>query len=132
LGRSNHDGLDDVALFHRAVGRGLLHGADDDVADLRVLLVSLEHANDEDFARPGIVRDATARVGADHALVPGDGWVGSTIGISSCPLLTSRATTQCFSRLNGLLSRISTTSPVWYALAGSCALNLCVRRIARP
>src|SRR5581483_4441368 len=112
LRRPHDHRLHHVALLHRATRRRLLHGADDHITNLRVLLVALQHTNHQNLARTRIVGHATSRVRTNHDAFPGAGCVGSTIGMSSCPLFTSRATTQCFSRLRGRLSRISTTSPM--------------------
>ena len=57
--RPDHDGLDDLALLDRALGRGRLDRADDDVAHARVAAVGSAHdANAQELPGPSVVRDA--------------------------------------------------------------------------
>src|SRR5204862_191508 len=112
LGRSHDHRFYHVALLHRSVRSGRFHGSNNHVADLRVFLVPVENANDEDLSGSRVIRYPTARIWANHGVATA-GCVWSMMGMSSWPLLISRATTQCFSRLSGRLSRISTVSPMW-------------------
>src|SRR6185369_12051842 len=71
LGRAHDDRTHDVALLDRGVGDRGLDARDDHVADAgRGLARAAHHADALDRPRAGVVGDAQARLGLDHAWPP--------------------------------------------------------------
>src|SRR5207244_5573951 len=67
LARANDHGLDDFALLDRALWRGLLDRADDDVADPRVAAAcSALDADAQQLAGAGVVGDSQSGLLLDH------------------------------------------------------------------
>ena len=67
LGRADHDGSHHVAFLDPAAGKGVLHRADDDVAERRVAPARpAEHADAQDLLGPRVVRHPAPRLLLDH------------------------------------------------------------------
>src|SRR5213076_824268 len=65
--RADDDGLDDLALLHRALRRRGLHRRGDDVAHAGIAAVRpTHHADAEDLACSGVVRDLETGLLLDH------------------------------------------------------------------
>src|SRR5947207_1470585 len=110
--RPDDDGSHDLALLHRALRRGGLDRADDDVADARVAaVVAAHHADAEELAGAGVVGDLQTGLLLDHR-------AASTISASR----------QRFVADSGRVSTMRTTSPTLAAFCSSCAWNLTERR----
>ena len=66
-GGADDDGLDDLALFHRAAGGGLTHGGDDDVADVAVApLGAAQNTDALDLFGAGIIGHLQIAFFLDH------------------------------------------------------------------
>src|SRR5262249_39847041 len=110
--RADDDRPHDLALLDRALGRGGLHRADDDVADVRVAPVrSAHHADAEQLARAGVVGHPEPGLLLDHR-------AASMISASRHRFVFD----------SGLVSTMRTTSPTLAWFASSCAWSFVERR----
>src|SRR4051794_9570281 len=116
LAGADDDGLDDVALAHRALRVGLLDGGGDDVADPSVAAARAAlDADTEDLARARVVGHAQARLVLDHR--------------ARSRISTSR---QRLVRESGRLSITRTVSPMPASLPSSWACSLPEERMTFP
>src|SRR4249920_3548915 len=113
LARAHHHGRHDLALAHRPVGRGLLDGADDDIAHPRIPAAAAAlDADAQEHARAGVVGNSQARLHLDHLAT-------STIS----------ATRQRLVFDSGRVSTSRTTSPTLEVFSWSWACRRIERRI---
>src|SRR4029079_6578033 len=72
LAGTHDDGLHDLALLHRAIGRGFLHGGRHDVAEPRVAAGRpADRVGDGDIPRAGVVGNVEDRTHLDHGVLLG-------------------------------------------------------------
>src|SRR5215212_7633597 len=110
--RAHDDRLDDLALLHRPLRGGLLHGRGDHVPDARVAAArAAHHADAQDLAGARVVGDLEAGLVLDH------------FARSSTSVRRQR-----LERDIGRHSTTRTVSPSLALLASSCAYSLSVER----